>query len=69
MDETKSHHSRVLSGLFGILTARMEDGAELAARGQRPCTDHAGTAGDLISLSAEMQLLAKAAELLAKAQH
>lgn len=49
-------------------TYTLEDGAELVACGQAraPGTDHVGIAGDLISVSAELHLLAETAELIAK---
>lgn len=48
LDETDPQKAR--TGLFALITARLEDAHEVAVRGQRPEIDH----GDIVDLLEEL---------------
>jgi hypothetical protein len=65
MDEQEQHRREVMGRLFAILTARLEDGAELAARGQREAqADRREHASALIDIGQEVSAVSEAILLL-----
>lgn len=65
MDEQQRHRREVIGRLFAILTARLEDGAELAVRGQdHACTERQKHASALLDIGQEVTAVSEAILLL-----
>ena len=65
MTEEEQHQSEVIGRIFALLTARCEDGAELAVRGQvAVAPDRTELASRLLDLGEEVTTIAEGLSLL-----
>lgn len=65
-EATASDTVEIIPALFGLLTARFEDTASLAARGQARTADHTELAELICSTISEASILARAIEAIAR---
>lgn len=65
MTEDEQHRREVIGRLFALLTAKFEDGGEVAVRGQDPgSTEHREFASSLLDRANEITAIAEALLLL-----
>lgn len=64
MTDDQSEAMKVITAMFGLLTARLEDAACLAADGQDPAADHRPITSQIASYVAEASILVDAIEVL-----
>jgi hypothetical protein len=65
MEEQQRHRREVIGRLFAILTARLEDAADLAVRGQdHACTERQKHASALVEIGQEVTAVSEAILLL-----
>lgn len=68
MTEEEQHRCEVIGKLFALLTAKFEDGADLAVRGQDPAaTDRMSLASGVLVLGHEIVAIAEAIVLTSDA--
>lgn len=63
-DDPQAAVTKVITAMFGLLTARLEDAAGLAAHGQNRATDHRAVASEAASQIAEAKILVDTIEAL-----
>lgn len=68
MTEDEQHRREVIGGLFALLTAKFEDGAEFAMRAQDPASvERAELASSVLRAGQEIVLIAEGLLLLIRA--